>query len=42
MGDRPLSGVFPALAVTVMLGAGECSCLGPGEGRSELLDLDLD
>ena len=24
------------------LGAGECSCLGPGGGRSELLDLDLD
>ena len=42
MGDHPLSGVLPALLVTVMLGAGERSCLGPGGGRSELLDLDLD
>ena len=30
------------LAVNVMLVAGECSCLGPGGGQSELLDLDLD
>ena len=42
MGDRPLSGVLPALSVTVILGAGERSCLGPAGGRSELLDLDLD
>ena len=42
MGDRPLSGVLPALSVTVILGAGERSCLGPGGGRTELLDLDLD
>ena len=30
------------LSVIVMLGAGERSCLGPGGGQSELLDLDLD
>ena len=42
MGDRPLSGVLPVLSVIVMIGAGERSCLGPGGGRSELLDLDLD
>ena len=42
MGDRPLSGVLPALSVTVMLGAGVRSCLDPGGARSELLDLDLD
>ena len=42
MGDRPLSGVLPALSVMVILGAGERSCLRPGGGRSELLDLDLD
>ena len=42
MGDRPLSGVLPVLSVIVMLGAGDCPCLGPGGGRSELLDLDLD
>ena len=42
MGDRPLSGVLPALSDIVMLGAGKCPCLGPGGGRSELLDLDLD
>ena len=34
--------MLPALSVTVILEAGERSCLGPGGGRSELLDLDLD
>ena len=42
MGDHPLSGVLPALLVTVMLGAAERSCLSSGGGRSKLLDLDLD
>ena len=42
MGDRPLSGVLPVLSVTVILGAGECSCLGPAGGRSELQHLDID
>ena len=42
MGDRPLSGVLPVLSVIVMLGAGDCTCLGSGGGRSELRDLDLD
>ena len=42
MGDCPLSGVLPVLSVIVMLGAGDCPCLGPGRGRSELLYLDLD
>ena len=42
MGDHLLSGVLPALSVIVMLGAGDCPCLIPGCGRSELLDLDLD
>ena len=42
MGDRPLSGMLPALLVTVILGAGERSYLGPGGGGSELLDLDPD
>ena len=42
MGDHPLSGFLPVLSVIVMLGAGECFSLGPGRGRSELLDLVLD
>ena len=41
MGDHRLSGVLPVLSVIVILGAGECSCLGPGGGQSELQDLDL-